>query len=366
MPDLRISKLAKLALSYCIKVEPGDLVGVQTLSVAEPLALALYEEILEAGAHPHLLVNFECQEEIFFAVASDEQLSFVSPIREAEFEGLDRMITIYSSMNLKSLTNIDPAKQAKRRAAYGPLMKRMVKKLIMEGRYLVLPYPTPAMAQEAEMGIREYEDFTYGACHVDEAEPIQFWRGVSRKQAKVVDQLNRLNELRIVGDDTDLTMSVKDRPWSNCDGRMNLPDGEICTSPLESSVQGKIRFTYPGIFQGREVEDISLTFRDGKVVEYSAAKGEDLVGAVLSIDEGASMVGEIGIGTNEGISRFTKNMLFDEKLVNTIHLALGSALPMCGGTNESGIHWDILKDMQEGGRIWGDGQLIYEDGAFRT
>jgi aminopeptidase len=160
-------------------------------------------------------------------------------------------------------------------------------------------------------------------------------------------------------------MCIRGRPWSNCDGRMNLPDGEICTSPVESSVQGKIRFSYPGIFQGREIEDITLTFRGGKVVEFSAAKGEDLVEAVLSIDEGASMVGEIGVGTNEGISRFTKNMLFDEKLLNTIHLALGSALPMCGGTNESGIHWDILKDMRSGGKIWGDGQLIYEDGAFR-
>jgi len=230
----------------------------------------------------------------------------------------------------------------------------------------VLPYPTPAMAQESEMGMREHEDFTYGACHVDEPDPIHFWQRVSREQAKVVEQLDKLEELRIVGDDTDLKMCIKDRPWSNCDGRMNLPDGEICTSPVESSVQGKIRFTYPGIFQGKEIEDISLTFRDGKVVEYSAAKGEDLVRAVLSIDEGASMVGEIGIGTNEGISKFTKNMLFDEKLVNTIHLALGSALPMCGGTNESGIHWDILKDMREGGKIWGDGQLIYEDGAFRT
>jgi aminopeptidase len=235
-----------------------------------------------------------------------------------------------------------------------------------EGKYRWggLPYPVDAMAQEAEMALPEYEDFVYSSCLVDREDPVAEWKKVRVEQQKVCDFLNKVSKIRVVGEDTDLSYSVKDRKWINCCGEKNMPDGEVFTAPVEDSVNGSIRFTFPGLFYGREIEDIRLSFKDGRVVKASAAKGDELLQQLLKID-GADRLGEAAIGTNYGISRFTKHMLFDEKMGGTVHMALGlNPIPETGGLNKSALHWDILKDMKKGGEIYADDKLFYKDGKF--
>jgi aminopeptidase len=213
------------------------------------------------------------------------------------------------------------------------------------------------------MSLEEYEDFVYQSCLVDKESPVAEWKKIHEEQEAICLFLNQTGKMRILGEDTDLTFSVRDRKWINCSGKENMPDGEVFTSPLEDSVNGTIRFTFPGIFVGREVEDIKLTFKKGKVVEASALRGDEFLQQILKI-EGADRIGEAAFGTNYAISRFTKNMLFDEKIGGTIHFALGDSYPESGGTNKSSIHWDILKDMNKDGEICADGKLFYKNGRF--
>jgi aminopeptidase len=238
-------------------------------------------------------------------------------------------------------------------------------KRVAEGKlkWTVLPYPISAQAQEGEMSIEEYEDFVYNSCLVDKKDPVVEWKKLHQQQDKICEFLNKTEQINIKGEDTDLTFNTKGRKWINCSGKENMPDGEVFTSPLEDSVNGTIRFTFPGIFVGREVEDIKLTFKKGKVVEASALRGNEFLQQILKI-EGADRIGEAAFGTNYAITRFTKNMLFDEKIGGTIHFALGNSYPESGGVNKSSIHWDILKDMKKDGEIRADGKLFYENGQF--
>jgi aminopeptidase len=215
------------------------------------------------------------------------------------------------------------------------------------------------------MSLEEYEDFVYRSCLVDREDPVAEWKKIHEQQEKICHLLNQTCEMRVLGEDTDLTFSVKGRKWINCSGKENMPDGEVFTTPIEDSANGAVRFTLPGIFSEREVEDIKLTFRDGKVVKASASKGDEFLQRILGI-EGADRIGEAAIGTNYGITKFTKNMLFDEKIGGTIHLALGASFPETGGLNKSAIHWDILKDMEKDGEIYADGKLFYKNGKFVT
>ncbi len=213
------------------------------------------------------------------------------------------------------------------------------------------------------MALAEYEDFVYSSCLVDKEDPIAEWKKIHQQQEKICDFLNQVDEIHITGEDTDLTFNVMSRKWINCSGKYNMPDGEVFTGPIENSANGTIRFTFPGIFSGREVEDITVTLKDGKVVKASAAKGDKLLQQLLKI-EGADHIGEAAIGTNYGITKFTKNMLFDEKMGGTIHMALGRSIPESGGLNKSAIHWDILKDMKKDGEIYADNKLFYKNGKF--
>jgi aminopeptidase len=242
-----------------------------------------------------------------------------------------------------------------------------VKRLLRAGTYSVLPYPTCAFAQDAEMGLLEYEDFVAKACLLDKKNPVKEWTQISKVQDKVVGKLNKAKTMRFVGEDTDLSIRVEGRTWINCDGHANMPDGEIFTCPIENSAQGQVRFTYPGIYTrlGREVEDIGLTFKNGQVVKAEAQKGEDFLREILKIDDGARRIGEIAFGTNTGITKFTKNMLFDEKMGHCIHLALGFSpfSKETGGKNRSSVHWDLLKDMRNG-EAYADNETVYEKGRF--
>jgi aminopeptidase len=364
MVDQRIEKLAKLCVHYSVDMKPEEKVLIQGSELAFPLINEIYKECLLSDAYPLIIPNLDV-EYTFFKYAKEHQLKFVSPFRKFILENIDVQIGVWCQPNPKGLTNIDPSKMKMRRASGREVMEIFFNR-IAEGklRWTGLPYPINAQAQEAAMSLEEYEDFVYGSCLVDKKDPILEWKKIRQKQAKICRFLNQANQIRVVGEDTDLTLDVKGRNWINCSGQRNMPDGEVYTAPIEDSANGTIRFTYPGIYSGREVEDITLTFKHGKVVKASAAKGDDLLRQLLQI-EGADRIGEASIGTNYGITRFTKNMLFDEKMGGTIHIALGlNANPETGGSNKSAIHWDILKDMKNKGEIYADGELFYRNGNF--
>jgi aminopeptidase len=363
MVDDRIKKLARLCVRYSVNVRRKELVAIRGINMAFPIMHELYKECLLVGAYPQMMPYFDVQY-TFFKYAKKHQLKFLSPLDKFRVNNIDVDIGIFCESNPKRLTNIDPAKIRTRQTSLREFADILMKREA-EGkfRWTGLPFPITAGAQEASMSLQEYEDFVYSSCLVDEEDPIAEWTKIKKEQEKLCKFLNQSEEIHVLGEDTDLTFKVKGRRWINCSGQKNMPDGEVFTAPVENSVNGTIRFTYPGIFLGREVEDIRLVFKAGKVVEASAAKGEELLQQLLKI-EGADRLGETAIGTNYSITRFTKSMLFDEKMGGTIHMALGFTLPETGGLNKSAIHWDILKDMKKDGEIYADKKLFYEDGKF--
>ncbi|MFX1565805.1 MAG: aminopeptidase [Promethearchaeota archaeon] len=363
MVDERIARLAQLTIEYSIGVKKGDLVGVSAPAFAEPLILELTREIMKAGGHPFTRIYLPRSQEIFYKYAQEHQLDYINPLLLDMIDKLDSYIVIFSSDNRKAMANVDPAKQARAAKAQTEIHKRFTARL-KQGWYALIPYPSSSLAQEGNMGTEEYEEFVYKACLVDQPNPVKLWQKLSKKQAKITNYLNTKNTIRFESADVDLTAKVTGRNWVNADGHLNMPDGEVFTSPIEDSVEGTIRFSYPGIFMGKEVEDISLTFEKGEVTKASAEKGQDLLDHILGIDDGAKRLGEIAIGTNPGITKFTKNILFDEKLTGTVHCALGNGFEESGGENESAIHWDILADMTNNGKIFADDEVFYKNGKF--
>jgi aminopeptidase len=365
MADTRVEKLAKLVVKYSVYCKKGDQVLISAPTAAEPLAMEMYREVLRAGGHPVMNANFERASEIFYEEAGPDQLDFASPYRKFLYQNVDATITISADSNTRAMSGVD-SKRLARATAAGKEVKDIFSRRSADGKlkWCGLVYPSNGLAQEAGMSLSEYENFVYGACLVDRADPIAEWKKVSAKQEKMVRYLDGVSKLEFYGEDTELTMSVKGRKWINSDGKHNMPSGEVFSAPVEDSVEGRIRFTFPGIYSGKEIEDVSLVFRKGKVVKAEAAKGGELLRALIDIDEGARRLGEVAIGTNDGIKRFTRKILFDEKLGGTIHMALGSAYLECRAKNKSAIHWDLIKDMKKGGEIFGDGELIYKDGKF--
>lgn len=365
LQDLRIKRLAETLVHYSLKIKEGDLLLIQGSDLAAPLMREVYREALRAGGHPEVMVSIPGLSEIFLREASDKQLEHVSPASRVYYEKYDAMLSIGGGYNTRALSGVDPKRQAARSKATSELSRIFMERSAKgELRWCVTQYPTHSAAQEAGMSLEDYADFVFRACRVTEEDPVAAWRQVREEQKRLVEAISAFDTLRIVGEGTDLTLRVGGRKWISADGEHNFPDGEIFTGPVEDSAEGHIRFSFPAIHAGREVEDIRLTFKGGKVVEASAARGEELLKSLLAVDEGASRLGEIGIGTNFGIDRFTRNMLFDEKLGGTVHLALGAGYPETGSTNVSGIHWDMLCDLRNGGEIYGDGKLIYKEGKF--
>jgi aminopeptidase len=363
-------KLAILATGYCAPVSEGKKVGIVGNVIAAPLIQQLYKHILLKGGHPTLYLrprDLEGLEELLFTYGNEKQITFVSPFTRFFYSEIDTVIQIYAETNTKRLSNIPPNKLKQNSASQREIVEIRAKRLLKPGSLAIIPYPTEALAQEAEMSLFEYQDFVAKACFLHKKAPVKEWKKLSKTQEGIVKRLNKAKKIRFIGEDTDLKMSVKDRKWINCDGHVNMPDGEVFTTPIENSAEGRIRFTYPGIYEtmSREVDDISLTFKSGKVVRAKAEKGEDFLKEIIKTDEGAKRIGEIAVGTNTGINRFTKNMLFDEKMGHCIHLALGFApIPQeTGGKNHSSIHWDLLKGMRTG-EIYADNELIYQKGKF--
>jgi aminopeptidase len=240
----------------------------------------------------------------------------------------------------------------------------MQRSAIGQLRWMASLFPTNAYAQDAEMNLSQYEDFVFGACLPDRNDPVNYWKQFSIWQQKIVDWLKGKNQVRVIGPETDLTLSIAGRTFINCDGHFNMPDGEIFTGPVENSLSGYVYFSYPAIQQGREVTGVRLWFENGKVVKSIANKNEDYLTQTLDTDEGSRFVGEFAIGTNEGIQRFSRQILFDEKIGGSFHLALGAGYPETGSHNQSAIHWDMICDLRQGGEIWVDEVLLYKDGKF--
>jgi len=363
MVDSRIENLAKLCVQYSVDVKPKEKVLIQGNVAAFPLIRELFKECLLGGAYPTIIPSLDL-EYLFFKYAKEHQLKFVSPFERFLVKDADIAIRISCEPNPKRLTNINPEKIGIVRASKKEIMEIFLRRM-GEGKlkWVVLPYPINDQAQEAAMSLEEYEDFVFNSCLLDKRDPVMEWKKIDKHQQKICQFLNQVSTIHILGENTDLLLKVKNRKWINCSGKLNMPDGEVFTGPLENSANGTIRFTYPGIVSGREVEDITLTFKDGKVVKATAAKGDELLQQMLKI-EGADRIGEVAIGTNYGITQFSKNMLFDEKMGGTIHMALGASYPESGGLNKSAIHWDMVKDMKKEAEIYADNKLFYKNGKF--
>jgi aminopeptidase len=365
MIDARVQKLAQVVVHYSTGVKPGEKVQIIGSPASQPLLREVYREVLRAGAHPIVRMRFSDQDYLYYQEAGDAQLDYVDPLLLHEVENIDVSIRAFPDENPHALTSVSAEKKQRRLRANKLLTEKFMQRWgVGRLRWVGTAYPTEALAQEARMSLDEFADFVFEAGRLDAENPADCWKEVSARQQKICDRLNQCSTIRYRGLDTDLTFNCQGRTWVNCDGKVNFPDGEVFTGPVEDSVNGAIRFTFPGIYQGQEVENIFLRFKEGKVTEARAAKGQELLHKLLETDAGASYVGEIAIGTNNQIRRFTKNMLFDEKMGGTIHLALGLGIPGSGSKNFSALHWDMLKDMREGGEIHADGVLIYKDGHF--
>jgi aminopeptidase len=362
--DPRHQKLAQILIRYSLAVQPGQKLLIKAPAIAAPLVAEAYREGIRAGAHVMTNIALPELREIELRESSDDQLKFVSDLDWAEMNYFDAILYILAEENTRALGQVDPARIAMRRLARRGLSARMDERdAAGEMRWCLTLFPTHGHAQDAGMSLGDYEDFVYGACLLDEPDPVAAWQAVGREQQRIADYLAQHDTIHIVAPDTDITYRVGGRKWINASGEVNFPDGEVFSAPIEDSVNGTVRFSYPAIYNGNAVEDVRLTFVDGVVTEATASKGQDFLLAMLDTDEGARRLGEVAFGTNYGIQRFSGEMLFDEKIGGTMHMALGASYKGCGGLNESGIHWDMLCDLSHA-RVTADGELCYENGRF--
>ncbi len=358
--DERSQKLARVLVDYSIEAGEGDQVLVSGGVGAEPLMLALYVRLLQVGAVPVTQVGLPGMQELFFEHARGIHYDEIPSVTRAIYEGTDAQINIQSPSNTRALANVDPAKQQALQKRNQPLSEMLMEK----DRWVVTLFPTDALAQEAGMGLAEYEDFVFEAMGLNEEDPVLFWSRKSAEQGRLKERLEGTRKIRIVGPETDLTLSVEGRTFVNSAGRRNMPCGEVFTGPIEDSANGTVYFGVPAAIAGREISGARLRFEEGRVVEASAERGEEFLMSLLDADPGARYLGELGIGTNYGIRRASANVLFDEKLGGTVHLAIGRSYEETGGKNESSVHTDLVCDLRDGGELYADGELIQESGRF--
>ncbi len=359
MRDPRIAKVAEILVDYSAEVKEDEVVEICASEGAKPLFLAVYGEVVRRNPKEVICdIRFDEIDEIFFQEADDSQLSKFPSLNMYQIEHTDVWIGLRAHSNTRRLTSVDPRKVGRRSKVLRPIVRERVRNT----RWVGTVFPTEAVAQEADMSLSEFEDFYYRSVDID-------WRELSRQQEEIRELFQKGREVTIKAEDTDITMKIEGRTVISAHGKRNMPDGEVFTAPLEDSVQGHIKYTYPAIYtgqfgSGREVDGVELWFEDGEVVKAKATKGEEFLLEMLATDEGAKRLGELGIGNNFAIDRFVKSILFDEKIGGTVHLALGSSYIETGGKNESAIHWDMIKDLRCGGEIYLDGELIQKDGVW--
>ncbi len=365
MSDIRLQRMAKVLVNYSIGVQPGERLAIRTPAVAAPLVREIYREALRAGAFPETFISIPGLSEILYKEGSDEQLSHIPQPQRLLFEEYETMISLWASTNTKELNNVDHSRVAIAQKAQQDIMDSYMRRT-MEGtfRWVGALYPTEAFAQDAEMSLDDFVDFCYRACFLDEEDPVARWLELSQEQERLVQWLKGKHTVHLRGQDTDLTFSIQGRPFVNCDGRLNFPDGEFFTSPLEDSANGYIRYSFPCSFNGVSVEDVRLRFENGVVVEATAARGQDYLDQMLDVDEGARRLGEFAFGNNYYVDRCIRHTLFDEKMAGTVHLALGKSIPQSLGVNQSAIHWDMVCDLRQGSEIRVDNELFSKDGKF--
>ncbi|GHO85551.1 aminopeptidase [Dictyobacter formicarum] len=364
MADPRLQKLAKVLVNYSLALQPGETFFLKGPAIAAPLIKEIYREAIRAGAHVTPSITLDGMEEIFFTESNGEQLRYISPVVDFHINHFDAQFTIIADENTKALSNVNPQKMATHSAAQAGISRRFMERSATNDlRWSLTLYPTQAHAMDAGMSLSEYEEFVFNAGLLDQDDPVAAWKKVQVEQQHIADYLEQHDEIHIVAPGTDLTYRVAGRKWINCAGDKNFPDGEVFTGPIENSVNGHISFTYPAVYNGNEVENVRLVFKDGKVVESSAGRGEEFLNAMLNMDAGSRYLGEVAFGLNYNVQRFTKEILFDEKIGGTMHMALGAGYPETGSTNESGLHWDMVCDLHEG-KVYADGELCYENGKF--
>ena len=356
---MNAEKFARLLVDYCLEAQPGQQVQVSATTLAEPLLLELQRALLEREAWPLLDVSLPGQAEGFWAAARDVHLDGFPAADLAVAERVDATLRIQASSNANELAGVDPARLARAARARDPLREARLAR-----RWAITLWPTAAAAQQAGMGTREFADFVSRALFLDRDDPAAAWGELRAFQAGLIERLAPKREIRIEADGTDLRLDVGGRRWINSDGRRNMPSGEVFTGPLESSAEGVVRFSIPTSPRGVVVEDVTLRFEAGRVVDAYAERGDAYLQATLDTDPGARILGELGIGTNFGIDRPVGAILFDEKIGGTVHLALGRSYPETGGLNESAVHWDLICDLRDGGRLSADGETVLEAGRF--
>jgi aminopeptidase len=361
-----IVKYANLLVNYCLAVKKGDKVYIVAPALAEPLIKEVVRATYIAGGIPVLSVELNGIGEMALKYADLDQLAWENPMKKHIMETFDCYLVIRAPYQ-KGDDEKEPDNAEKFKVLQQALKEtnRIFWERIGTGsmRRGLCQYPTKAAADDAEMSLEEYEDFVYQSCYLFDEDPIAKWLEVRKKQQVYVDYLNKVDFVQYKGPNIDISFSVKGRTWINSDGRANMPSGEVFSAPVEDSVNGKVYFSYPGLYMGRDVSGVSLEVKDGLIVSWSAEQGKDVLDKVFAIP-GARNWGEVAIGTNYNIQRTTRNILFDEKIGGSIHMAVGQSYKQCGGKNESSVHWDMITDMKNGGEIWADGVKIYENGLF--
>lgn len=357
MSDTRINKLAKLLIDYSLGgITKGEKLWLRlTGPEGAPLALEVYKQAILKGAIVDLDVSLPGSQFIYYRYSKPFQLSSFPEIAEFKSKWADKRLVISAEANTRELTNVESSKIMIRNKAWEPLWKRL-----LEIPWCLVDYPTNAMAQEAKMSLEEMQDFVFGACLVD-------WGKIDSKGKSIKKIIDNAKKIQIVGKETNLTMSFSGRYFNASNGKKNMPDGEVFGAPLDLSVEGKIYYEFPSVWNGNEVKGIRLEFKKGKVVRFSAEDNEKFLKAAIETDEGSCRLGELGIGINYKINRFINNILFDEKIGGTIHTALGKAYDEKegGGRNKSAIHWDLVKDMRgRGSMVLVNGKILMKEGKI--
>lgn len=366
MSDPRVQRLARVLVHYSAHIEAGDRVLIEADHEAEPLVRELIKEILGAGGHP-MLVPHRDFHDTYMALASPKQLTFTNPLKLLAYDTFESRIRVWSERNTKALSNTDKERIKTWKQANQPILKAQFERGAQRAfKWVTTLFPTPAYAQDAEMSLEEFEQFVFQACHVqdEQDDPVAYWREVERKQQRIVEAVNGRERVRLKSPNCDLTLSVEGRTFLNSCGRFNMPDGEVYTGPVEETAEGWVYFGIPSVLNGNEVQGVHLEFDAGKVVSATAEKNQAFLDQVLETDEGARYIGEFAIGLNDGIQRPIRNILFDEKIGGTFHLALGGGYPETGSKNKSAIHWDLICDIRSGGEIAFDGEVLFRDGKF--
>lgn len=357
-------RYAELLTNYCLSVKKGDKVYVASTYLAEPLLQQILVSVAKAGGHCIVNAAFQEQGSVEVPYQQNFQLEWENPLTRHIIENFDCYLVVRAPFNNRGPKNHDAEKQKLARKASAEIQKLYMQRT-GDGsmRRSLCQFPTLASAQDAGMSLSEYERFVFDACNLYDENPIASWQNLGKQQQTIVDYLNQRKLVVYKGENIDISFSTEGRTWINSDGKSNMPSGEVFTAPVENSVNGWVKFTYPSIYTGEAVEEVELVVENGEIVQWNAKTGKALLDKIFAV-EGARRFGEAAVGTNFKIQEITKNILFDEKIGGSIHLAVGQSYYQCGGKNESAVHWDMITDMKTDGIILADGEKIYEKGKF--